>query len=183
MEVVIEYRFEGCTSAAQCSAVFRVYKYDTSVIDPAAVRNVSVFGDTPVQLVAPPDQSGEARQNATFTLTYSSTDTDSGFYLAIRDINSCLAIYRVFVFYYVCPAETQNLVQFEELPAPPDQSQAIPATAQCVPTARPQSQTGEVKVLCNDGRVWQVVPGFSCECDSGLKPNRYGKLCKGIIVW
>ena len=114
-------------------------------------------------------------------MTYTSTDTDSGFYLAIRDQNSCLTISRVLVFYYVCPAEVGNFVQFEEHLAPPNipQDETISVSAQCVPTASPVSETGEVRVICGEGGVWQVVPGFDCECDFSTQPNSDGSACIG----
>ena len=134
----------------------------------------------PVAVVAPTDQLGGV-QTETISLTYSSTDTDSGFYLAIRDQNSCLSISRVLVFYDVCPAEVQNLVQFDELLAPPNtpQNEAISVLAQCIPNASPVSQTGEVRVICSNGGAWQIIPGSGCECDSGTKPNNDGSECIG----
>ena len=179
VEVTIEYQFFTCTSG-QCSAFFNVYAYDTSTINPAVARVVGNFGTMPVNVVTPTDQSGGV-QNKTFSLTYSSTDTDGGFYLAIRDQNSCLIISRVLVFYYVCPAEAQNLVQFEELLAPPNipQNEAISVLAQCVPNASPVSQTGQVMVICDERGLWQVIPGSGCECDSGMQPNNDGSECIG----
>ena len=134
----------------------------------------------PVAVVAPTVQLGGV-QTQTISLTYSSMDTDSGFYLAIRDQNSCLTISRVLVFYYVCPTEAQNLVKFEELLAPPNipQSEAISVIAQCIPNASPMSPTQQVKVICSAKGVWQVLPDFRCECDSGMQPNNNGSECIG----
>ena len=33
-------------------------------------------------------------------------DAESGFYLAVVDLTTCITINRILVFYYVCPAET-----------------------------------------------------------------------------
>ena len=163
-----------------CSATFKVYKYDTSTINPTASGNVNNFEVMPAAVVAPTDQLGGV-QTQTISLTYSSTDTDSGFYLAIRDQNSCLTISRVLVFYYVCPAEARNLVQFEELLAPPNipQNEAISVLAQCIPNASPVSQTGQVMVICDERGLWQVIPVSGCECDSGMQPNNNGSECIG----
>ena len=179
VEVSVNYRFVGCT-AGQCSASFKVYKYDTSTIDPAASGNINNFGGMPVAVVAPTDQLGGV-QTQTISLMYSSTDTDSGFYLAIRDQNSCLTISRILVFYYICPNEARNLVQFDELLAPPNipQSEAISVIAQCIPNASPVSPTQQVKVICGEEGVWQVLPDFRCECDSGMQPNNNGSECIG----
>ena len=134
----------------------------------------------PVAVVAPTDQVGGV-QTQTISLTYSSMDTESGFYLAIRDQNSCLTISRVLVFYYVCPTEAQNLVKFEEFLAPPNipQSEAISVTAQCIPNASPVSQSQQVRVICGEEGVWQVLPDFRCACDSGMQPNNDGSECIG----
>ena len=55
--MTIDYQFVGCT-AGLCSASFKVYTYDTSVINPAAARDINNFGVLPVTVVAPTDQLG-----------------------------------------------------------------------------------------------------------------------------
>ena len=121
VEVTIEYQFVDCISD-QCSAFFNVYTYDTSTINPEAAGIVGNFGTMPVNVVTPTDQLGGVK-NKTFSLTYSSTDTDSGFYLAIRDQNSCLNISRILVFYNVysdCPAGQYMYITntFQCMPCP-----------------------------------------------------------------
>ncbi len=43
---------------------------------------------------------------------------ESGFYLAIRDLGTCILISRLIVFYNACPGETVNLVMRPETIAP-----------------------------------------------------------------
>ena len=37
-------------------------------------------------------------------------DAESGFYLGVVDLSTCISINRILVFYYVCPAETSQLI-------------------------------------------------------------------------
>ena len=150
VSVTVEFSFVGCTGS-ECAASFSVYKYDTSVIDPAAARIVSNYGNTPVERVVPLDQAGLGRQNKTFEIDFEANDQETGFYLAIRDENSCISIHRVLVFYYVCPGEARHTVQFQEKLAPPVGGTAVAADAECIPRASPSSPSGEVRVTC-DGR-------------------------------
>ena len=178
--VTVELSFNGCTGS-ECAQSFPVYKYDTSVINPAAARIVSNYGSTPVSRVFPLDQTGQQRQNVTFEIDFEADDQETGFHLAIRDENSCIAIFRVLVFYYVCPGEARDTVQFQEKLAPPIGDTAIAANAECIPRASPSSPSGEVKVACNAGGAWLVFLG--CECDPGSQSNENGSFCEGLYTF
>ena len=86
---------------------------------------------------------------------------ESGFYMAVVDLSICILIERVLVFYYVCPAETSELITRPETIAPES-----PVNRECVENSFPQ--TGSNPVLrCADEGEWEVI--ISCQCNAGYE--------------
>ena len=151
--VQVEFEFNGCT-VNECAQMFTFQRFVTSTIDPTAAANVSNYHL--VDTIAP--ASSSLRQNASVVINFEGNET--GFYLAIRDQLSCLSIHRVLVFYYVCPAVTQDLIIHPETRAPPNTSSSEPITVMgtCVGSALPV--LGEQPVIsCLGGGVWSTVSG------------------------
>ena len=172
--VIVEYEFSSCDAASDCSRTFSVQRYDTSTINATAARDTTEY--TQVANVAPEDITGDERRNDTINMDFTSSET--GFYLAVRDQDSCLFITRIEVFYYVCPAVTENLIIFPEVLAPPisTTSQPISRNGQCVENASPLVG-GSPILTCSQGGVWSIISG--CTCNPGLSMNADGTACIG----
>ena len=173
--VIVEYEFSNCEIIMNCARTFSVWKYDNSTVDATLARDISKY--TQVAAIAPEDTTGSVRQNGTVEIDFSGNET--GFYLAIRDEDSCLLIHRVLVFYYVCPAITENLIIHPETLAPPISPTSEPINVdggRCVPNA--SSAVGSNPVLtCSQGGIWSVI--VNCTCDPGFSMNADGTACIG----
>ena len=108
--------------------MFDVQKYETSTIDPVTAQNTSSY--VPVASLT----TVEALEEQTVTLNIDLSTSETGFHLAIVDHGTCIVINRLVVFYYICPAETVNLVARPRTVAPPVGTLVLPlqVTAKCV---------------------------------------------------
>ena len=77
-------------------------------------------------------------------------DAESGFYLAVVDLTTCITINRILVFYYVCPAEISQLITRPEViqAISPDDSD-ITINGECVENSSTQSGLNPF-VSCGD---------------------------------
>ena len=173
--VIVEYEFSSCEAVQNCARTFSVWRYDTSTINATAARDTTKY--TQVANVAPEDITGDERQNETIIIDF--TGSEIGFYLAVRDQDSCLFIHRILVFYYVCPAVTENLIVYPEILAPPISIPSVPISVnggQCVENANPT--VGDNPILtCSQGGVWSIISG--CTCNSVFSMNADGTACIG----
>ena len=81
--------------------------------------------------------------------------------MAVVDLSTCIFIERILVFYYVCPAETSELITRPETISPES-----PVIGECVENSSPQ--TGSNPVLrCTDEGVWEVI--ITCQCNPGYE--------------
>ena len=150
------FQLNGCDVSRQCRQSFDVYKWQTSTINREAARNTSKYGR--VGRVSPADTSGTVVIIETLDIELTA---ESGFYMAVVDSSTCIFIERILVFYYVCPAETSELITRPETISP--ESSVI---GECVENSSPQ--TGSNPVLrCADEGVWEVI--IPCQCDSGYE--------------
>ena len=173
--VIVEYEFSSCEAASNCARTFSVWRYDTSTIDVSAARDTTKY--TQVANIAPEDITGQHRQNETINMDL--TGSETGFYLAIRDQDSCLFITRIVVFYYVCPAVTENLIIYPEILTPPISTTSQPISVnggQCVGKASPTVGDNPI-VTCSQGGIWRIITG--CTCNSGFSMNADGTACIG----
>ena len=173
--VIIEYEFSNCETVINCARTFTIWKYANSTVDATLARDTSKY--TQVVAIAPEDTTGSVRQNETIEVDFLGSET--GFYLAIRDEDSCLLIHRVLVFYYVCPAITENLIIHPEILAPPISPTSQPINVnggRCVPNA--SFAVGSNPVLtCSQGGIWSVI--VNCMCNRGFTMNADGTACIG----
>ena len=173
VNVEVEFQLVGCNASVNCQRTFVVNKYETSTISPSAATVVGNY-DT-VERLAPTDDSGTITENQTAVLDFETQET--GFYVAIQDERSCIVISRLLVFYYVCPAGVQNLIDRTDVVAPRigQGSVSIQSVGMCVPNSSP---TTGVPVICTAGGVWTT--SAECTCDQGFTANedRTACICK-----
>ena len=152
-----DFQLNGCDVSRQCRQSFDVFKWQTSTINREAARNTANY--VRVGRVSPADTSGSVVTSETLDIEL--TD-ESGFYMAVVDLSTCIFIERILVFYYVCPAETSELITRPETISPVSQVNG----GECVENSSPQ--TGSNPVLrCTDEGVWEVI--IPCQCDPGYE--------------
>ena len=125
VSIQIEFEQEGCVEG--CSRISSWHGYETSTINSVAARDTSDY--VLISRLVPNDST---LQNQTRYLNFATNE--SGFYLAIRDEDTCLAVTRVLVFYNVCPQETVEFMIRPEIISPrittPSQ-EPLRVTGQC----------------------------------------------------
>ena len=171
--VIVEFEFSSCDIVAR---TFSIWKYDSSTIDATLARDTSKY--TQAANIAPEDTTGNVRQNETREIDFSGSET--GFYLAIRNEDSCLFIHRVLVFYYVCPGITENLIIYPEILAPPISPTSQPITVnggvRCVANSA-TAGGGNPILTCSQGGIWSII--VNCTCNPGFSMNADGTACIG----
>ena len=168
VSIQIEFEQEGCIEG--CSRISSWYGYETSTISSIAARDTSNY--VLISRLVPNDGN---LQNQTMYLNFATNE--SGFYLAIRDEDTCLAVTRVLVFYNVCPQETVEFMIRPETLSPPittPSQEPFRVTGHCVANASTESGAAP-SLTCSPGGTWSIVSG--CQCNQGFLTTENGKSC------
>ena len=152
-----DFQLNGCDVSRQCRQSFDVYKWQTSTINREAARNVGNY--VRVGRVSPADTSGTVVTSETLDIELTA---ESGFYMAVVDLSTCILIERILVFYYVCPAESSELITRPETISPVSQVNG----GECVENSSPQTGLNPV-LRCADEGVWEVI--IPCQCNAGYE--------------
>ena len=174
----VEFDLTGCTTL-MCQRTFVLNEYETSTENSTAARDTTNYQI--VMRVGTEDDSVLTRQNQTTEINFESEE--SGFYVALLDEGTCIAVTRIIVFYNVCPEENEELVMRPETIAPIVERipNAITVTAECVAGASPDN--GNVAILiCSQNGIWTTIPGSGCSCNPGLSTSVDGRSCLGEFV-
>ena len=178
-QVSVQAVFElvGCVDLT-CQRTFVVNIYETSTENSTIARETGNY--RLVSRVASDDDTGQTSQNQTRETDFNTAA--EGFYIAIRDETTCIVLQRLIVFYNVCPGGPGDLVMRPETIAPPigRMTQPLEVTAHCVEGASPDGE-GEVRLNCNQGGVWNAIPGSGCSCDPGFNTSADRRSCIGIL--
>ena len=164
--------FNGCDISRQCRQTFDVYKWQTSTTDSVGTRNTSNYDR--VDRVSPQIADGFGSSTESLDIDL---DAESGFYLAVVDLSTCITINRILVFYYVCPAETSQLITRPEV-IPADGSGI---DGECVENSSPQSGLKNPVLSCGDEGQWQVL--IPCHCNPGYELADGQEQCSGTQVY
>ena len=175
--VQVDFIMNTCDVNNNCRRSFAIHKYETSTINTTAARNLSKYEF--VDQIVPRDGSGSVRENGSVNINFATEAT--GFYLGIRDVDSCIVIHRVLVFYYVCPAVTSDLIARPETIAPMiGASTPVEVVGQCIDNASPENRVG-AGLTCSQKGVWSVNSGAGCVCNPGFQPSSDGHSCEGML--
>ena len=94
--------------------------------------------------------------------------SSKGLYLAVEDVGSCTRITRLYVFYYVCPSQVVNMVQYPETVSPPTTNPSDrTAIGTCIDNAS-QVSAGSLELDCNINGNWEDND-LSCSCNPGYE--------------
>ena len=177
--VQVDFQLNSCIQMNNCGRTFAIHKYETSTINATAARNLDNYEFVPPRITFT-DGSGDVRENSSVQIDFSTAAT--GFYLGIRDETSCILVHRVLVFYYVCPAETSDLVTRPEVIAPRiGNSAPIVVNGQCVNNSSPENGIG-ARLTCSQNGVWGGLDSAGCVCDTGFQRSLDGRSCVGTFV-
>ena len=177
--VQVDFQLNSCTQMNNCGRTFAIHKYETSTINATAARNLDNYEFVSPR-ITPTDGSGDVRENSSVQIDFSTGAT--GLYLGIRDETSCVLVHRVLVFYYVCPAETSDLITRPEVIAPRiGNSAPIVVNGQCVGNSSPENGIG-ARLTCSQNGVWGGLDGAGCVCDAGFQRSLDGRSCVGTFV-
>ena len=104
------FELRGCIlDATNCNRSFAVYKWETSAENRTAARDTGNYRPVEGGVIVANDSGF---QNQTMEVTFNSSSKnegeEEGFYLAIRDESTCIAITRLLVFYNVCHGRTEG---------------------------------------------------------------------------
>ena len=165
--------FLGCVGQ-QCRQSFDVYKWQTSTIDRDGARNTNNY--VRVHRVSPSVSGGELIELLEIDL-----DAESGFYLGVVDLGSCITITRILVFYYVCPAETSQLItRPEAIESRSLNDSDIVVNGECVENSSPESGLNPL-LKCGEEGQWEVL--IPCHCNPGHELDDSQEQCIGIILY
>ena len=168
-----DFQLNGCDVSRQCRQSFDVYKWQTSTINREAARTIGNYAR--VGRVSPVDTSGTVVTSETLDIELTA---ESGFYMAVVDLSTCILIDRILVFYYVCPAETSELITRPETISPES-----PVIGECVENSSPQSGSNPV-LRCADEGVWEII--IPCQCNAryeGATEEAALVGCSGKGLW
>jgi hypothetical protein len=170
VSVTIEFELRNCLTALNCQQTFSTHVYETSTSNSGAARDINNYQQ--VERVSPVTTSDRSVSNEVITINFNTNH--SSFYFAIQDEATCIVITRLIVFYTLCLAQTDSLIQYPETIARGSQSsfqeeEGVPQiSASCVENAQPENGIAPVISGCLVGGIWgSVVPGAGCQCLPG----------------
>ena len=113
------------------------------------------------ELLAVPTGNPSTFTNRTYSFTLPVSST--GFYIALQDIGSCIALSRLRVYRNNCVSRQLGLVLYPDAPAPVSGSANIDIS--CVPNA---VVSGSSRVTCGSDGTWGSQNPV-CECQLGYE--------------
>ena len=181
----MEAYFATCDDGTTCDdsmlqETLKLAVWETSVVDNAAARSTSNFRFIS-QIVANNFNSVDNLYNYTKEINFETSE--HGFYFAIRDEASCVALSRVIVFFNICPENVNDLVMHPETLSPPISREIskVEVITECVLGASPEN--GITAILkCAQGGVWKSVPYSGCQCNSGSVKGVDNNSCIGQMI-
>ena len=165
-----EVTLNGCDTSRQCRQSYDVYIWQTSTINRTAARNTDNYMF--IERISPDNTDGFGSST---NLVEIDLNSENGFYLAVVDFSTCLAINRILVFYYVCLEETSQLISLPET-IESLESSATSVNGECVENSSTESGTSPI-VQCGNLGQWQVM--VPCLCNPGYELNDSQDQCTG----
>ena len=163
--MLVEYQLSGCN--ATCQVFFDVNVWETSGVDAVAARNTANYRR--VRGVTPSMDATRMAVNESIEVSFQSS-TATGLYLALVDMNTCIAVTRVLVFYHMCPELSVDLILYPETIAPSSGLKTV--TTQCAEGAEGELNPN-ITLNCLPKGIWaEVLSGTGCRCKPGfLQPH------------
>ena len=167
------YSLQSCRLRQRCIQSFNLLHYITNSQQlPSTSGNGYINTQNYVKFAVPEGPVS----SVTYTNTYNFTLPPSytGFYIAVQDIGSCIALSRLRVYRNNCKSRQVGLVLYPDAPAPVNGSANI--TIGCVENA---VVSGSPRVTCGSNGTWDSGGPETwgsqspvCRCKCGYEPNR-----------
>jgi len=159
--MLIEFQLSGCNGT--CQLFFELRVWETSSMNDTQARNLNNY--RLVRRVAPNIDATQMLVNESVDLTFQTNA--AGFFIAVVDMNTCIAITRLIVLYHVCPEIVQDLIKYPMVVAPQSGLQSV--AGECVEGASGEIQGMNPTLFCLPVGVWaSVQPGTGCQCHTGF---------------
>ena len=148
--VEVVYSVQSCRDRQGCTQGFNLLHYMTNSIQVADTRQAGYMNTQNYEIFAQPEGP---TSSVTYTNTYSFTLPPSytGFYIAVQDIESCIALSRLRVYRNNCKSRQVGLALYPDAPAPV--SDNVDVAISCAERA----------FTCTSSGTW----GTECQCKCG----------------
>ena len=166
------YSLQSCRLRQRCIQSFNLLHYITNSQQlPSTSGNGYMNTQNYVKFAVPEGPVSSVTYTNTYNFTLSPSST--GFYIAVQDIGSCIALSRLRVYRNNCKSRQVGLVRYPDAPAPVNGSENI--TIGCVKNA---VVSGTPIVTCRSNGTWGSQNPV-CQCECGYEPNREATRCNG----
>ena len=172
VHVELIYSLQSCRERQGCRQRLNLLHYLTNTIQVPSTEGSGFMNNQIYQIFAQPEGPTSSE---TYTNTYSFTLPPSytGFYIAVQDIGSCIALSRLSVYRNNCKSRQVGLVLYPDTPAPDTGS--VNVVVSCAPNAQ---VSGSAVVTCASDGTWGSENPV-CQCRPGCVENPTATACEG----
>ncbi|CAI8048169.1 Ephrin type-A receptor 5 [Geodia barretti] len=170
IHVEATYSLQSCRVRQGCIQRFNLLHYMTNSQQLPSTSGNGYMNTQNYENFAVPEGPVSSK---TYTNTYNFTlpPSSTGFYIAVQDIGSCIALSRLRVYRNNCKSRQVGLVRYPDAPAPVSGSANIDIS--CVENA---VVSGSSEVTCFSNGTWGPETPV-CQCKCGYEPNRGATRC------
>ena len=147
--VEVGYSVQSCRDRQGCTQGFNLLHYMTNSTQAEDTRQAGFMNTQNYQIFAKPYGASLIAYTNTYNFTLPQSYT--GFYIAVQDIGSCIALSRLRVYRNNCKSRQVGLVLYPDTPAP--ESDTVDVAISCAETA----------FTCTSSGTW----GTECQCKCG----------------
>ena len=173
IQVEAIYSLQSCRERQGCKQRFNLLHYMTNSQRLPSTSGSGYMNPQNYEVFAVPEGEPSTNNNNTYTFTLPPSST--GFYVALQDIGSCIALSRLRVYHYNCQSFQTGLVEYPDSPAPVSGSANIDIS--CVENAE---VSGSSRVTCGSDGTWGSQNPV-CQCRLGHENRQM--LCIGKFLF
>ena len=159
IQVEAIYSLQSCRERQGCRQRFNLLHYMTNSQRLPSTSGNGYMNPQNYEVFAVPEGEPSTNNNNTYTFTLPPSST--GFYIALQDIGSCIALSRLRVYRNNCKSRQVGMVLYPDAPAPVSGSANI--DIRCVENAE---VSGSSRVTCGSDGTWGSQNPV-CQCRLG----------------
>ena len=159
--IEILFNFQSCRDRSGCTQGFNLLHYMTNSTQSSDTRGAGYLNTQNYQILAKPYGDPSVIYNNTYNFTLPPSHT--GFYTAVQDTGSCIALSRLRIYRNNCKSRHVGLILYPDAPAPV--SGSVDVAISCAERA----------FTCTSSGVW----GPECECRCGYMEISNVSSCAG----
>ena len=161
IQVEVIYSLQSCRERQGCKQRFNLLHYMTNSQRLPSTSGSGYMNTSNYLSFAVPEGEPSVNNNNTYTFTLPPSST--GFYIALQDIGSCIALSRLRVYHNNCKSFQTGLVEYPDAPAPVSGSATVNLV--CEENAEPSST---IEATCQSDGTW-TSENLMCNCQPGYK--------------